>query len=88
MPNIRFHDTQISWNNIFLVSSQGIPLTIIIFLSQWSKTHLLTFAHVSKYYKSYFPTPQITCFTHMISEAAVLSFPSYSCSEYFLKWPW
>ena len=31
MPNICFQDTQISWNNIFSVSSKAIPLTLITF---------------------------------------------------------
>ena len=31
MPNICFHDAQIFWNNIFSVSSQETPLTIITF---------------------------------------------------------
>ena len=31
MPNLYFHDEQISWNNTFSVSSQGVSLTIITF---------------------------------------------------------
>ena len=31
MPNICFHEAQIVWNNIFLISFQGISLTITTF---------------------------------------------------------
>ena len=40
----------------------------------------------SKYSKSYFPTTQINGFTYILSETAVPSFRSYSCSELFWKY--
>ena len=45
-------------------------------------------AYFSKYCKSYFPTTRINGFTHIMSEAAVQSFPSCSCSEHFRKYWW
>ena len=42
--------------------------------------------HLSKYCKRGFPTTQINGFTYIMSEAAVPSFPSYSCSEHFWKY--
>ena len=89
MPNICFHDAQISWNNIFSITSQKIFLTMIKFSSPWRKMQLLTLAYSKKYCKSYFSTTQINCdyygFTNIKSEAAVLSFPSYSCCEHCEK---
>ena len=84
------YDAQISWNNIFPVSSQWIYLTIYFFL--WPLYIFLTIhfnlheercrPHFSKYCKSYFLTTPINGFTYIMLEAAVLSFPSYSCSEH------
>ena len=43
----------------------------------------------SKDCKSYFPTTQvINGFTYRMSEAAVTSFPSFTCSEHFRKYRW
>ena len=43
-------------------------------------------AHFSKYCKTYFPTTQINGFTYIMSEEAVLRFPSYNCSQHFRKY--
>ena len=42
----------------------------------------------AEYCKGYFPATQINNFTYIMSEAAILSFPSYSCSEHFWKYQW
>ena len=44
--------------------------------------------HISVNTVSYFPTAQINGFTYIMSEAAVPSVPSYSCSEHFRKYRW
>ena len=69
MPNICFHDAQFSWKNIFFVSSQEISLNILITMKKDAALKIT-----------------YDCgFTYIKLEAAVLSFPSYSCSEHFWK---
>ena len=83
MPNICFHKAQVSWNDIFLVSSQGIPLTKITFQWPWRTMQFLALAYLNKYCNSYFPVTQITydCgFPHIKLEAAVPICLLSSCS--------
>ena len=89
MSNICFHDAQISWNNIFSVSPQGNSLTIniLILMKKDEALNLSIFQKILYELLSYYAN-YLWLWFYIHNEAAVLSFPSNSCSEHFWKYQW
>ena len=87
MPNICFQDAQIIWNNNFSVSSQGNSLTINILILM-KKVAALNLSTLPNTIWATFSLRKLLVAMVLRNEAAVLSFPSYSCSEHFWKYRW